>query len=160
MPKTTAINNRRYLGNKYKLLPFITSVVHDHCHDVRVVADLFAGTGAVSSAFQDRQLITNDLLFSNYISNYAWFGSEDYRAEYVENQIETYNGLQDVLDNYMSLNFADTFFSSLDCRKIGFIREDIEQQFREGRINLREYSLLITSLLYAMDKNCEDVWAL
>ena len=92
MPKTTAINNRRYLGNKYKLLPFITSVVHDHCHDVRVVADLFAGTGAVSSAFQDRQLITNDLLFSNYISNYAWFGSEDYRAEYVENQIEIYNG--------------------------------------------------------------------
>ena len=26
--KTSLINNRRYLGNKYKLLPFITKVVN------------------------------------------------------------------------------------------------------------------------------------
>lgn len=53
MPKTTAINNRRYLGNKYKLLSFIKGVVDAHCENVNVVADLFAGTGAVSSALQD-----------------------------------------------------------------------------------------------------------
>lgn len=152
MPKTTAINNRRYLGNKYKLLPFITNIVHDHCHDVRVVADLFAGTGAVSSAFANKQLITNDLLFSNYVSNYAWFGSQDYREQYIINQIATYNELHIVEDNYMSDNFANTFFSMEDCRKIGYIREDIEQQYRLGNMNLREYTLLITSLLYAMDK--------
>mgnify|MGYP000379281489 len=32
--KTSLINNRRYLGNKYKLLSFITGVVNDECADI------------------------------------------------------------------------------------------------------------------------------
>ena len=52
----------------------------------------------------------------------------------------------------MSENFADTYFSLEDCRKIGFIRQDIEDRFKKGKINTRERALLITSLLYAMDK--------
>ena len=32
--KTTKINNRRYLGNKYKLLPFITRVVENECKNI------------------------------------------------------------------------------------------------------------------------------
>ena len=40
--KTSLINNRRYLGNKYKLLSFITSVVNDECDDIETVADIFA----------------------------------------------------------------------------------------------------------------------
>ena len=43
--KTIKINNRRYLGNKYKLLSFIKDVVNNHCHNINVVADIFAGTG-------------------------------------------------------------------------------------------------------------------
>ena len=76
--KTSSINNRRYLGNKYKLLPFIKSVVEAECREIHTVADIFAGTGAVSSAFADKTLITNDLMYSNYICNYAWFGAEPY----------------------------------------------------------------------------------
>lgn len=53
--KTSLINNRRYLGNKYKLLPFITKVVSEECSDIKSVADIFAGTGAVSSAFWIRR---------------------------------------------------------------------------------------------------------
>ena len=52
----------------------------------------------------------------------------------------------------MSATFSNTFFSSEDCSKIGVVREDIEQQFKNGKINERERALLITSLLYAMDK--------
>ena len=70
MTKTTSINNRRYLGNKYKLLPFIKSVIDSECQEVNIVVDIFAGTGAVASAFQDKQLVTNDIMYSNYISNY------------------------------------------------------------------------------------------
>lgn len=55
--KTSLINNRRYLGNKYKLLPFITKVVGEECSNIKSVADIFAGTGAVSSAFWIRQLL-------------------------------------------------------------------------------------------------------
>lgn len=152
MVKTTLINNRRYLGNKYRLLPFITQVVEQHCNDVNVVADLFAGTGAVSSAFQDRTVITNDILYSNYISNLAWFSPEDYDQEKITALIEAYNRCIVIADNYMSLNFADTFFSRQDCKKIGFIRQDIERLYHRHELNDRERALLITSLLYAMDK--------
>ena len=75
---TFSINNRRYLGNKYKLLPFITEVVNSYCHNISQVADIFSGTGAVASAFTDRQIITNDLMYSNYICNYAWFSSQSF----------------------------------------------------------------------------------
>ena len=76
--KTSLINNRRYLGNKYKLLPFIKRVVQEQKLEFSSLADIFAGTGAVSSAFTDKQIMTNDLMYSNYICNFAWFGAEKY----------------------------------------------------------------------------------
>ena len=152
MLKTTKINNRRYLGNKYKLLPFIKGTISSQCSDINVVADLFAGTGAVASSFQDKQLITNDILYSNYISNYAWFGSQIYDEKKLSEIIEAYNNLDVDQENYMTENFSDTYFSSKDCSKIGFIREDIAKLEKANKINFRESAILITSLLYAMDK--------
>ena len=150
--KTSLINNRRYLGNKYKLLPFITGVVNDECPDITSIADIFAGTGAVSSAFTDKVIITNDLMYSNYICNYAWFGAEEYDPQIIIDCVARYNALTDLEDNYMTDNFADTYFSRDDCAKIGYIREDIEVLYKKGDINTRERAILITSLLYAMDK--------
>ena len=150
--KTSLINNRRYLGNKYKLLPFITGVVNDECPDITSIADIFAGTGAVSSAFTDKVIITNDLMYSNYICNYAWFGAEEYDPHIIIDCVVRYNALTDLEDNYMTDNFADTYFSRDDCAKIGYIREDIEVLYKKGDINTRERAILITSLLYAMDK--------
>ena len=150
--KTTAINNRRYLGNKYKLLPFISKVVNENCDAINIFADLFAGTGAVSSAFGDKTIITNDILYSNYICNLAWFGPEKFNTNKIKDIICEYNALQTNEENYMSVNFANTFFSENDCKKIGFIRNDIEDKYKTRTINDRERALLITSLLYAMDK--------
>ena len=150
--KTSLINNRRYLGNKYKLLPFITKVVSEECSDIKSVADIFAGTGAVSSAFLDKSITTNDLMYSNYICNFAWFSSEEYNPQIIIDYIVKYNSISEYEDNYMTENFANTYFSYNDCSKIGFIREDIEQNYRDGKINDRERAILITSLLYAMDK--------
>lgn len=150
--KITKINNRRYLGNKYKLLPFITKVVEEECKNVNTVADVFAGTGAVASAFVDKKLITNDIMYSNYISHVAWFSSEMFSEEKIIKYIMQYNNLEITEDNYMSDNFSDTYFSLADCRKIGYIRQDIEDKFHLGEINAKERALLITSLLYAMDK--------
>ena len=150
--KVTLINNRRYLGNKYKLLPFITSVVSENCKGVKSVADVFAGTGAVASAFTDKLLITNDNLYSNYICHLAWFSPQTYSQIKIETLIAYYNKLDVTDDNYMSDHFSDTFFSKKDCRKIGYIREDIEALLSQGKINERERALLITSLLYAADK--------
>lgn len=153
-PKTniTKINNRRYLGNKYKLLEFIKGTIERECRGINTVADIFAGTGSVASAFSDKKLITNDLLYFNYICHIAWFGSEKYDVEKIENLVCYYNAVQPQEDNYMSEHFANTFFSLEDCRKIGFIREDIETNYAAKKLNTRERAILITSLLYAMDK--------
>ena len=150
--KTSLINNRRYLGNKYKLLPFITRVVQEQNLEFCSLADIFAGTGAVSSAFADKQIITNDLMYSNYICNFAWFGAEKYDSEKIIEYVVKYNAERQLTDNYMTENFSDTYFSADDCARIGYIREDIESSFKNGDLNDRERAILITSLLYAMDK--------
>ena len=94
MPKTTAINNRRYLGN-------------------------------------------NDTLYSNYISNLAWFTPQEYDEDKIIQFIIDNNSVNIWIDNYMSNNFADTFFSKQDCRKIGYIREDIVRNFMASKLNER-----------------------
>ena len=155
--KQSFINNRRYLGNKYSLSNFIRKIVDENCKNINIVVDIFSGTGAVSNTFKDKILITNDILYSNYISNYAWFGSEKYSIKRIIELIYYYNQVKTKENNYMRENFANTFFSADDCSKIGYIREDIEEKYKNKEINFKEYAILITSLLYAMDKIANTV---
>ncbi|MDO5037723.1 MAG: Dam family site-specific DNA-(adenine-N6)-methyltransferase [Tissierellia bacterium] len=155
--KKSFINNRRYLGNKYSLSNFIRETVDRNCKGINIVVDIFSGTGAVSNVFKDKMLITNDLLYSNYISNYAWFGYEKYSSKRIIELIYDYNQIETKENNYMRENFADTFFSADDCSKIGYIREDIEAKYKNKEINFKEYAILITSLLYAMDRVANTV---
>lgn len=147
-----SINNRRYLGNKYKLYQFIQTTISNVCGNFESFADLFAGTGAVASMFQDRHLIVNDILYSNYVCYQTWFGTENYSQLKIKRHIQKYNMLAIEQGNYWSENYSNTYFSKDNCRKIGFIREDIEQNYLTGDLNNREKCILITSLLYAMDK--------
>lgn len=155
--KQAFINNRRYLGNKHSLTDFIRKTVDENCVGINIVGDIFSGTGAVSNAFMDKMLIINDLLYSNYISNYAWFGYEDYSSKKIIELVFEYNQIDTNENNYMRKNFADTFFSADDCSKIGYIRENIELKYKEKEINFKEYAILITSLLYSMDKIANTV---
>ena len=155
--KQSYINNRRYLGNKYSLSDFIRKTVDENCKGINIVIDIFSGTGAVANAFKDKMLITNDLLYSNYISNYAWFGYEKYSAKKIIELIYDYNQIETKENNYMRENFANTYFSADDCSKIGYIRENIEEKYKNKYINFKEYAILITSLLYAMDKIANTV---
>ena len=150
--KTLAIQNRRYLGNKFKLLPFIDRIVKQECKNINTVADIFAGTGVVCSLFKGKKLILNDLLYSNYITYDAWFGSEYVDKVKLYSLIKNYNDVNVTEDNYMSDNFSNTFFSESDCKKIGYIRENINTLYDDGYINKREKAVLITTLLYAMDR--------
>ncbi len=148
----TKINNRRYLGNKYRILPFIKQTIAENCGDFETFADIFAGTGAVSSAYTDKILYTNDILYSNYLCHLTWFSDEVFDIQKIENYINLYNSEIPSEENYMTRNFSGTYFSDKVCSKIGFIRENIENESRSGKINIRERAMLITSLLYGIDK--------
>ena len=152
LSQITEIQNRRYLGNKFKLLEFIQEIIEQNCCEIKTVADIFSGTGSVASAFKDKIIFTNDLLYSNYICNLAWFGSENVRLNFLSSLIDEYNQHKNFEENYMTKNFSNTYFSRIDCSKIGFIREDMERKYCEQIINERERAILIASLIYAMDK--------
>ena len=148
----TKINNRRYLGNKYRILPFIKQTISENCGDFETFADIFAGTGAVSSAYTDKILYTNDILYGNYLCHLTWFSDEVFDISKIEKHINLYNSEIPFEENYMTQNFSGTYFSDKVCSKIGFIRENIENEFKSGKINSRERAMLITSLLYGIDK--------
>lgn len=157
--KTISINNRRYIGSKARMLNFINEVIQKEKIEFSSFFDLFAGTGIVGDFFNDSKtkIYVNDLLKSNYLSYLAWFGNEKVDKKKIEKMILEYNSLTNLEDNYFSINFGDTYFSKDNCKKIGYIRENIENCFLNNEINTRERAILITSLLYAMDKIANTV---
>ncbi len=157
--KLVAINNRRYIGSKYRMLDFINEVMKKEKIEYSSFLDLFGGTGIVGYYFnnENTKIYVNDLLKSNYLSYIAWFGSEKIDKKKLKEYINIYNSIKVQEDNYFSINFSDTYFSKENCRKIGYIREDIENKYLNNEINYRERAILITSLLYAMDKIANTV---
>ena len=106
------LSSRRYLGNKYKLLPFIKGVVERNCVDVHSFFDVFAGTGSVASAFTDCRLFVNDLMRSNYITALAWFSSETFDRDKVIEILNYFNDFDASKEcNYFSEMLSNTYFS-------------------------------------------------
>ena len=155
--RTAGINNRRYLGNKYGITPFIKSTVASNCINVNTFVDIFAGTGAVSSAFSDKRLITNDILYSNYLAHIAWFSPEDYRPDVVIDLVASFNRNTASTTNYFSENFSNTYFSEAVATKIGSIRDELEELKGQNAVSEKEFAILTTSLLYGMDRIANTV---
>lgn len=151
------INNRRYLGNKYRITPFIRSTILSQCGIFGSLGDLFSGTGAVSKAFEDRDLVINDILRSNFLSAQCWFSSERYRPDRILSAIRRMNQFDKYEDNYMTEAYSDTYFSRRVCSKIGQAREFVRTLYRNGHVNQRETAILVTSILYGADKIANTV---
>lgn len=149
---TFSIENRRYLGNKQRLLSFIQRVITDERIEFETFWDVFSGTGVVANAFYDKSVRTNDILACNYWCHVAWFEAGDYCETKVKAWLTQWNQVVVTDDNYMSETFGDTYFSQADCRKIGAFREALEISYQEGEWTRKEYAILMMSLLYAMDK--------
>ena len=129
MIRTFEINNRRYLGNKFKLIPFIRRVVDEECNDVRSVLDAFSGTGSVSFAFRDKRLLVNDMMYCNYLASLCWFSPQEVHRQMLAELLEYYNTKDTSKEeNYMYHTFRDTYFSAEVCRRIGVIKDDSDDE--------------------------------
>ncbi|MDR1695231.1 MAG: DNA adenine methylase [Endomicrobium sp.] len=152
------IQNRRYIGNKLKLLPFIDKVLDSEGIDFNTCADLFAGTGVVSEHFlaQNKKVCINDNLFSNYVFYNAWLSDKEYSPKKISKWLDYYNKSTDFIrDNYFSDIFSDTYFSHSNAKFIGSVREHLET-IKES-LTQREYCILLSSLLYSADKVANTV---
>ena len=158
--KTIAINQRRYLGSKTKLLGFIDDILQAENIEFETFADIFAGTGTVANHFYDSsKIIVNDILVSNNYIYQAFFGKDEIRENKLKERLNLYNTLdiKKYDENYFSNNFSNTYFDATNTKKIGIIRDDIEKLFQEKIITQREKSYLCTSLIYALDKIANTV---
>ena len=149
------LQNRRYLGNKYKLLGFIEDIIRDKCGTINSLCDVFAGTGVVGERFNnpDTKIISNDFLSANYFCLQAFLGVSKGLQEGISEKIKHLNHLSNSKENYFSKHFGGTYFANENARKIGAIREEIERIAK----NDDEKSILICSLIYAVDKVANTV---
>jgi len=149
------LQNRRYLGNKYKLLGFIEDIISEKCGSVNSLCDIFAGTGVVGERFNSPEIkiISNDFLSANYACLQAFLGVDKNIQKDITEKINYLNNLENDKGNYFSKHFGGTYFSEENARKIGIIREEIEKNAK----NEDEKNILICSLLYAMDKVANTV---
>jgi adenine-specific DNA-methyltransferase len=153
--KTFELGNRRYLGGKSKLLYFIESEMNGALERKPIsIFDVFAGTGVVSTHFANQGLsvVANDLLQHNYFGLLTFVGTQRLSLDSLAEKI-TYLSKIEPKKNYFSENFGKTYFSDLNAKKIGTIREEIELIAS----NLREKAALITSLIYATDRVANTV---
>ncbi len=149
------IHNRRYLGNKYKLLWLIEYIISMKCWDVKSFCDIFAWTWVVWEAFNKSNIkvISNDFLYSNYICLKAFLSTtKDYTNSIIQ-KIDYLNRLKIEEENYFSKHFGNTYFTVENARKIWTIREEIEKISE----NEDEKNILVCSLLYAVDKVANTV---
>lgn len=150
-----SLNNRRYLGSKHKLLPFINRVISTNTNNVNTIADVFAGTGTVADYYfnQGKQVIINDILKSNFTIYNAFFGNNKVNKRKIKKYINKMNSLT-LQKNYVSEHYGNRYFSLDNAMKIGEAREFIENI---KDINNREKDILITSIIFAMDKVANTV---
>ena len=138
--KMFSINNRRYIGSKARMIDSIEEALKKEKIEYSSFLDLFGGTGIVGDHFntQNVKVYINDLLKSNYISYQAWFGTESINKKKIIDYINKYNNLEELEENYFSINFSDTYFSKQNCKKIGYIREHIENEYKNNNIRKRQ----------------------
>lgn len=148
--------NRRYTGSKYKLSQWIFELIQTHCQG-QSFCDLFAGTGVIAAKASEYfpQIIINDLLFSNEVIYHSFFTKHDINNAIIKDYFLKFNNLNanELSDNYFSNNFANKFFSYNDCKKIGYIREKLENT----SLSKNNKDILLSSLLYSADKCANTV---
>lgn len=149
------INNRRYTGSKHKLMSWIKELMDENCEG-NTFFDVFAGTGTVTeSVLGDyKNFIVNDFLFSNEAIYKGFFMQDSYDTKKLNKLLDDYNNLKKdkIKSNYISENYGDKYFSNNDAKMIGYIREDLENKHINSELNEKEYYVMLSSLLYSLDK--------
>lgn len=155
----------RYIGNKTKLLEFIEYVIKKHNIQGDTFSDLFAGTCSVGDFFKDKySIIANDYMyFSKIISDAKILNTNIPSFKKFAKKFKTtpFNYLNSqkykptkgyfVYNNY-SPKGERMYFSESNAIIIDGMRLDIEEFYKEGYVDYKEYAFLLASLLDSVTK--------
>jgi len=159
-PAAFSLNNRKYLGAKHRLLDFIHDTVLSRVPSPRRFIDGFAGTGVVGLHFRRfaGRIVSNDLLFSNFVVNQAFLNSTPRNVD-LGKVAELLDGLNRLPPRrgYAFRQYGGRYFTARNAGRIDSVREAIEELAGGGRCTPQERYLLLASLLYAADKAANTV---
>ena len=95
------------------MLPFIDEILKSEVGEFDSFCDMFGGTGVVGEYFntKDKTIISNDMLYANYVTLSAFLSDESYDEVKISNFIDEFNNLKNLQNNYFSDNFADIYFT-------------------------------------------------
>lgn len=149
-----------YIGSKYSLLDFLQETIYDVTEYKKgeqfVFGDLFSGTGIVGAAFKENgcTVISNDIQHYGYVL----------AKHYIENNppidgklLDLFNSL-DGVDGFIYNNFCAgsgsgrNYFTDYNGRKCDAIRQKLEEQYRENKIDDKQYYYYLASLINSIDK--------
>ena len=153
------LTNRRYIGSKTKLLDWIFSEIKNNTQG-KSFFDIFSGTGSIAERALSlyNKVIVNDILSSNKIIYEAFWGKEKINFCLINEYKNLFIDLTNIeKENYFSENYGGKYFGLNDAKKIGYIREIIEENYKSKVLNKREFSILLASLIYSMDRIANTV---
>ncbi len=161
------IHNRRYTGAKTRLLKQIDFTLLKHFDYTKKknlsFFDVFAGVGVVSAYFMEKpefkHFLLNDFLNSNYAIYQGFFAKERFDLKKLEKFRKYFLSLraENLKQNYYSKAFGGKFFSLNDAKLIGELRENLDKNLKEKKLNNKEFYILLASLLYSADKIANTV---
>ena len=153
------LHSRRYIGNKAKLTDWIMQIIQQETTGNDTFIDIFSGTSSVAKEAMKtyKNVVLNDILFSNNIAYQAFYDNKKWDSKKIIDIVNEYNTLKpkDIKENYFSKNFGGKFYEQDIAKLIGHIRQDIENRKKE--LNSKEYAILLTSLIYTIDRLANTV---
>lgn len=149
------VQNRKFIGSKQNLLSFIAGVVAERAPEARSLADLFTGSAVVAHHFAARgfAVTASDHLYHNYLAARCFLGGRPGEVDWARlaSLLVALDRLPPI-EGYCFTEFGGTYFTPENAGRIDAIREQIAAWRAEGGIADQEEAVLLTSLLYAVDK--------
>ena len=159
----------RYIGNKTKLLPYITDKIQKIVPNGATICDLMAGTGVVSYALSDigYRMISSDIMTyskCHLTANLLIHRSPTYNKTEIDGYEKVIDFLNSIepLEGYFYKEFSPDgepvngceprkYFSSDNAKKIDAIRNQINIWTNNRQINEQEEMLLKNNIIMAVN---------
>lgn len=156
---TFGLANRKYIGSKVRLLPFLTTHINAVVPEIAVFADPFAGTGVVADHFAPRvgRVVAGDCLYSNFVGLTTFL---EYDGAVSPGALQALVAQLNVLPpapGYCARHYGGRYFTAENAGRIDAVRGAIAAWSAAGQIDAWTQAALITALLYAADKVANTV---
>lgn len=157
----------RYIGGKSLMLQSINDVINNNTENVRMILDIFSGSGAVAANFKKNNynVLANDFLYFSYVLNRGTICLNEvpgFEKLGIDNPIEYLNELtiEDteflLNDCFIYKNYSPNqecermYFQNNNAVKIDIVRMTIEKWKKESKITEDEYFYLLAALINAV----------